>query len=139
MRKLIAFVLILSILSIFVCSCSKNESYDIDTTQLSSTMVFSLVTNMTNKPDEYIGKSVKMRGQFGVYEDPTTQKRYYACLFNDTTACCLVSIEFETSENLDYPNDFPKVGEDITVAGVFDTYFEGKNMYCYLKSAKVFN
>ena len=37
---------------------------DVDLTRLSSTMVYSEVYNMMNAPGDYIGKTIKMTGQF---------------------------------------------------------------------------
>ena len=143
MKKTLTLILCILLVLAFVCSCSEknnvetdeNEKVDIDITQLSSTVAYSLVVNMCNTPDEYLGKTVKMQGNFGTYQDPETQKMYYACLFVDNTACCTASIEFETAKKLSYPTDYPGNGELITVMGVFDTYYEGEYRYCYLKDA----
>lgn len=145
MKKIIALILCVLMVAGFVCSCSenentetkKNEKIDIDITQLSSTVAYSLVVNMCNSPDEYIGKMVKMQGNFGTYQDPNTLKMYYACLYTDSTACCTASIEFETAKKLNFPDDYPTSGDIITVMGVFDTYYEGEYRYCYLKDAVI--
>ncbi len=45
------------------------DGVDVDLTRLSSTMVYSEVYNMMYAPDDYIGKTIKMTGQFVYYED----------------------------------------------------------------------
>ena len=40
------------------------DGVDFDLTRLSSTMVYSEVYNMMNAPGDYIGKTIKMTGQF---------------------------------------------------------------------------
>ena len=45
---------------------------DVDLTTLSSTMVYSEVYNMMTAPSDYIGKNVKMKGNFSYYQDPNT-------------------------------------------------------------------
>ena len=40
------------------------DGVDVDLTRLSSTMVYSEVYNMMNAPGDYIGKTIKMTGQF---------------------------------------------------------------------------
>ena len=40
------------------------DGVDVDLTRLSSTMVYSEVYNMMYAPDDYIGKTIKMTGQF---------------------------------------------------------------------------
>ena len=46
----------------------KAESIDVDLTKLSSTMVYSEVYAMMTAPGDYIGKQVKMNGQFALYQ-----------------------------------------------------------------------
>ena len=42
------------------------DGVDVDLTRLSSTMVYSEVYNMMNAPGDYIGKTIKMKGQFAI-------------------------------------------------------------------------
>ena len=109
------------------------DSIDVDLTTLSSTMVYSEVYNMITTPDDYLGKMVKMQGQFAVYEGE--ERNYYACLIADATACCSQGIEFVVQDNRAYPGDFPELGTEITVVGTFDTYQEGEYTYCQLIDA----
>ena len=109
---------------------------DVDLTALSSTMVYSEVYNMMTAPSDYIGKNVKMKGAFSYYQDPNTGNEYYACIIQDATACCAQGIEFVLAGDHKYPDDYPEMNSEITVAGVFDTYMEGEYMYCTLKNAR---
>ncbi len=109
-----------------------SEKADIDLTQLSSTMVYSEVYNMMTAPENYIGKKVKMSGQFAVY-----QQTYFACVIADATACCQQGLEFILGENKKYPDDYPAADSTITVVGEFQTYYEGEKMYCHLVNAKL--
>ena len=45
-------------------------------------------------------------------------------------------IEFIPSDKVKYPDDFPKVGAEISVTGVFYTYKEGDSTFAALKDAK---
>ena len=73
---------------------------DVDLTVLSSTMVYSEVYNMLyNDPAHYLGKTVKARGEFSIYQlvtdgvlqpDPVS----YACIISDAAACCAEGMEF---------------------------------------------
>ena len=108
----------------------------VDLTKLSSTMVYSEVYNMVNNPESYYGRTVIMRGTFGVYTDENTGKNYFACLIADATACCSQGIEFVLDGEYNYPEDYPALKEEITVKGIFGTYTEGENRYCQLTSAK---
>ena len=108
---------------------------DLDLTVLSSTMVYSEVYNITVAPEEYIGKIVRMKGEFATQVDPQSGKRYFACIIKDATACCAQGIEFVPSENYSYPEDFPEDGAEVTVTGEFRTYDENRRTYCHLIDA----
>ncbi len=79
---------------------------DVDLTVLSSTMVYSEVYNMLyNDPAHYLGKTVKARGTFSIYQlvtdgvlqpDPVS----YACIISDAAACCAEGMEFVLKEIL---------------------------------------
>lgn len=116
---------------------STTDGIDVDLTTLSSTMVYSEVYNMMVSPDDYIGKTVKMDGQFALYHDESTGKYYFACIISDATACCSQGIEFVLTDEYTYPDDYPKEGGEICVIGTFDTYQEGDYTYCTLRNAKI--
>lgn len=121
------------------CGSSKGESVDsidVDLTQLSSTMVYSEVSNMSSEPDSYEGKIVKMTGSFTAWHDDTKDKTYYTCLVSDATSCCAQGLEFVLKEPRE-ETDYPKEGEMITVVGTFGTYEEDGYIYCQLSDAKL--
>ena len=90
-----------------------------DLTELSSTVVYSEVYNMLITPDDYKGKIIKMKGQFNQYTDDETGKIHNAVIIPD-----------ETNPNFEQ-------NTEITVVGTFDTYSDGKFLYCHLKNAKI--
>ena len=108
--------------------------YDIDLVGMNSTMIYSEVSDMIASPDKYMGKTVRMRGTFGVYEGEN--RNYYACLIADATACCSQGIEFVLSGDYSYPADYPPRGTEITVTGVFDMYRESGNPFIQLIDAR---
>ena len=112
------------------------KTADLDLTALSLTMVYSEVYNMMVEPDDYEGKSVKVKGKFSVYHDEESGKDYFACLIPDASECCSQGLEFQPKEGYQYPDDYPKAEEDIVVQGVFGTYEENGNRYCCLKEAR---
>ncbi|MGN0571414.1 MAG: hypothetical protein ACI4K9_04460 [Candidatus Fimenecus sp.] len=111
------------------------DGIDVDLTKLSSTMVYSEVYNMMYTPDNYIGKTVKMKGQFAYYEDPDTRNQYFACIIADATACCSQGLEFILTGEHTYPDDYPELGNEITVTGTFELYEENGFQYCRLADA----
>lgn len=116
-------------------SSASTEGIDVDLTQLSSTMVYSEVYNMLVIPDDYIGKTIKMKGQFSVYQDEATNNIYYAVIIADATACCSQGLEFIWEGTHTYPDDYPEPGTEVTVIGEFQTYEENGNLYCRLIDA----
>lgn len=115
----------------------KDDSADsgdlVDLTELNSTMVYSEVYNMMAKPEDYIGKQIKMQGNFCVYEGD--KQNYFSCLIQDATACCAQGLEFELKGEHQYPEDYPDVDAEITVVGTFDTYEEDGYTYCVIREA----
>lgn len=113
----------------------KNDKDIVDLTVLSSTMVYAEVFNMMVKPRNYVGKTVKMRGQFDVFKEKKSGPYYFSCIISDATACCQQGIDFVLSGDLSYPKDYPKRGAVITVTGVFQPYRENSHTYYRLVDA----
>ncbi len=96
----------------------------VDLTVLSSTMVYAEVFNMTTFPEDYIGKTVKMRGQFSTgklyAQDGSDGGMVFACIIQDATSCCAQGIPFDLAGSFSYPEDYPQLGDQITVVGTFE-------------------
>lgn len=122
---------------------SQSAGIDIDLTALSSTMVYSEVYNMMVTPENYIGKTVKMRGQLEIAQpldadgNPDPQRIYFSCIIADATACCAQGIEFVLAGEHKYPEDYPQPGAEITVSGTFRTYEEDGYIYGQLYDAEM--
>lgn len=114
---------------------NENIPVDVDLTQMNSTMVYSEVYDMMTNPDNYIGKKIRMNGQFIV--TPVDGKNYFACLIADATSCCAQGMEFQLAGEHKYPEDYPDIQSEITVNGVFETYMEDDLMYCRLADAVI--
>lgn len=144
MKNFISISLIL-VMILLMCSCSSEskektadtinttvntaeKNIDVDLTQLSSTMVYSEVSNMVSNPADYIGKTVKMKGTFATDEN----SMYYFCVIADATACCSQGLEFILKGDAKYPQDYPNVGDEISVIGKFESYNEGTEIYYHL-------
>ena len=116
---------------------------DVDLTVLSSTMVYSEVYNMLyNDPAHYLGKTVKARGTFSIYQlvtdgvlqpDPVS----YACIISDAAACCAEGMEFVLEGDYTYPDDYPELGAEITVIGEFQSYEENGMTRYHLVNARL--
>lgn len=101
------------------------DEIDVDLTQLSSTMVYGEVYQMVMDPDKYVGKTIKMRGQFYSSLYAPTGKTYYFVLISDATACCSQGLEFVWDDGSHiYPDEYPVEGDEIEITGVFETYMD---------------
>ena len=109
------------------------DTIEVDLTKLSATMVYAEVYNMMNDPESYIGKTVRMKGAFDYAEGDG--RYYFLCIIADATACCAQGIEFVLRDERKFPDEYPAVGEEITVSGIYDTYYEGMYRYCQLIDA----
>ena len=109
---------------------ARAAAVDIDLTKMSSTMVYSTVFNIVTKPTDFVGKTMRMRGEYTIYPISATET-IHACLVRDAAGCCSQGIEFKLT-NGRYPN--ANSGE-ITVAGTLATQkIDGKDV-CFLKDA----
>jgi len=112
------------------------SSIDVDLTTMSATMVYSQVLNMMQSPKNYIGKVVKMKGQFMPLDGETKDICYPAIIVKDATECCSKGIEFLLYGipvcTRDGGNGYPLRSEEATVVGVFQTYSIGKSTYAHL-------
>ena len=123
---------------------ASSNGVDVDLTVLSSTMVYSEVYNMLYfYPEDYYGKTVKMTGQFNVYQwvDESgvvaDMPVAYACIISDATACCAEGMEFVLEGDYTYPDDYPELGAEITVIGEFQSYEENGMTGYHLANARL--
>ena len=148
MKKSICFLLAFLLLVLCAgCGGSQNETevsvpeadsaIDVDLTQLNSTMVYSEVYGMMSEPESYIGKTVKAKGPFGVYQNEVTGEYFFAVVINDASACCAQGLEFVWAGDHAYPDDYPEQGDEIVVTGTFNTYMDGSQQYSHLENATV--
>ena len=120
------------------------ESTFVDLTALSSTMVYAEVFAMMSSPEDYVGKTVKMQGIFskgqlytaGSLNDGGT---VFACIVQDATACCAQGIPFELAGDHTYPQDYPELGDTITVVGTFEIHEQEGMEFCRLRDAELVN
>ena len=113
------------------------DGIDVDLTALSSTMVYSEVYAMMQKPESYVGKVIKMNGTAASFHDEASGNYYFACIIRDAAACCAQGIEYVLNDTAASFDDYPQDNKDITVVGIFDTYMEGEYRYCTLRNAKL--
>ena len=107
---------------------------DIDLTVMNQTMMYAQAYDMIYNSEQYIGKTVRIRGPFNTYTDTETGEVHRAILIRDATACCTQGIEFEPA---DPDVSTPAIDTELTVSGTFDTYMNDMFLYCVLRNAAV--
>lgn len=116
-------------------SKTKSNKIDIDLNNLNANVVYSQVFLMMTEPDKFIGKRIRMSGQFNVYAaqegNPSGVTEYYAIIIADAQACCQQGIEFVWPGHT-YPEGFPEVKSNASVTGIFEVYEENGKKYCRL-------
>lgn len=118
------------------------ESTFVDLTALSSTMVYAEVFAMMSSPEDYVGKTVKMQGIFSkgqLYAAGSLNEggTVFACVIQDATACCAQGIPFELAGDHTYPQDYPELGDTITVVGTFEIHQQEGMQFCRLRDAEL--
>lgn len=130
MRKF--FVTLLLVAMVTFASVAHAAKVDIDLTKMSSTMVYSTVFNMVNNPVNFVGKTMRMRGEYTTYhisiEDPT--QIIHACIVRDAAGCCSQGLEFVLSDG-----HYPKGAGEITVVGTIAVQKIFGKYVCYLKES----
>ena len=116
-------------------SKANSNKIDVDLNNLNANVVYSQVFLMMTEPDKFIGKRIRMSGQFNVYAaqegNPSGVTEYYAIIIADAQACCQQGIEFVWPGHT-YPDGFPEVKSNASVTGIFEVYEENGKKYCRL-------
>ena len=130
MKKFFHYALLCAVLT---CSgFARAGVVDIDLTRMSSTMVYSTVFNMVTNPATFVGKTMRMRGEYTTYhisiDEPT--QIIHACLVRDAAGCCSQGLEFVLTDG-----QYPAGADEITVVGTIAVQKISGKYVCYLKDA----
>ena len=130
MKNFLATVILFVV--VMCTSLVRAAAVDIDLTKMSSTMVYSTVFNMVNNPAKFVGKTMRMRGEYTTYhisiDDPT--QIIHACLVRDAAGCCSQGLEFILSNG-----KYPTGTNEITVVGTIAVQKISRKYVCYLKDS----
>lgn len=127
MRKIFTAVIVFALMT---CSnFAHAAAVDIDLTKMSSTMIYSTVFNIVTTPKNFVGKTMRMRGEYTTYPISASET-IHACLVRDAAGCCSQGIEFRLTGG-----KYPAGAGEITVVGTIDSFrLDGKEI-CYLRDA----
>lgn len=119
-------------------SVNMDGTVDYDLTQMNSDMVYATVYQMMVEPEQYVGKTFRVRGTYYAGKDEKNGNYYHYCVIKDAMACCAQGLEFVWEDGTHaYPEEYPAEETEIEVEGTFETYREDgdTNMYCRLANA----
>ncbi len=130
MKKFFAAMILFAVVT--CSSFARAAAVDIDLTKMSSTMVYSTVFNMVTNPTAFVGKTMRMRGEYTTYhisiDDPT--QIIHACLVRDAAGCCSQGLEFVLSDG-----KYPAGANEITVVGTIAVQKISGKYVCFLKNS----
>ena len=103
-----------------------------DLTAMTDLLASAELSNILYLPEEYEGKTIRLRGECvsAYYEE--TDTTYYSVTTSDAAACCVLALEY-----LLPGGDYPPDGTEATVTGEFESYEEDGILYARLKDAVV--
>lgn len=97
------------------------DGIDFDLSDMNKDVVFALVYQMMNKPEDFLGKTFRMQGLYYANFFEPHDRYYNFCIIEDALACCAQGILFEMeNEELVYPDDFPEDYSRILIEGTFE-------------------
>ena len=110
---------------------------DLDLSLLSGTVVYAEVNNIMYDPQPYLGKVIRIRGLYSVFEEPSTGVVYHACVIPDATACCMQGIEFVRAGDPGGKEAYGEEGATVTVTGRLESYLDAGITYLHLVDSDV--
>ena len=109
----------------------------IDLTVVSEDAAFAELYAIAFDPDQFVGKTVKLSGEFTSVYDEFVNRTFYGCAILDSTACCRQGLDFDPAPEFVSAVQALSIGDAITVEGVFDTYVEKGVTFYRLMNAKL--
>ncbi len=137
MRKQL-FSLFLAVLFLLAgCGGGGGSDVDLDLSRMNPNMRYAEITQVTQEPDKYVGKTARLVGYFRSYPDGDKNgvytKNRIALEMPDQAGCCAAVVEFvlKDPEN----TKLPKVGTEVIVEGILETYTQDGLTRCQFSEA----
>lgn len=93
----------------------------IDISAAEATAAYSVLFLVAVAPENYEGKTLRLRGDYKSYYDAERDIQYMACFLSDATACCSQSI-YMVMDDPPAPDALPPDGSVVTAEGVVERY-----------------
>ena len=134
MKKFLLLLLIVlfACLSAAGCTTDKDSDVDVDLTALSTTVAQAEFQNILSNVEDYLGKTVKVSGQYYSLFVERTGNYYHYVITVPGDECCMMGFEYKLSGDFTYPDDYPAQDTMIEVTGTFERYEESGSSYLHI-------
>ena len=139
MRKkllLLALSALMILLPLLGCGGGGASDVDLDLSRMNPNMRYAEITQVTQSPDKYVGKTARLVGYFRPYPDGdkngTYTKNRIALEMPDQAGCCAAVVEFVLKNPA---AKLPPVGTEIIVEGILETYTQDGLTRCQFSDA----
>ncbi len=137
-RKISALILVFGLLLTGCSDNTKNDSskVDIDLTPLEGNNIFSEATDILSNADNYVGKTIRVKGYFSSSYDSHDDSRYFMVLIGELPT--EKGFEFIWDDNSHkYPDEYPKEKAEIIIEGELKSYQSEDHQYCYIATDEI--
>jgi hypothetical protein len=136
-KKTLHFLFMVFLISFLVTGCggdggSEGGSVDVDLSALSSIMLFAEMTNIMNDPQNYLGQTIRIDGEYINFHSEESDRYLHFVIILDEQGCCSQGFEFRVSDEFQAPEDFLDEEDLIQVVGVFQSCDESGRTIYYL-------
>ena len=133
MRKHLSLLVVLCIFCSFAAGCSDDGPSIMDFTKMSDTMIAAEMSNMRSRPNDYVGKIIKLSGEYNARFISELDGYAHFIVYYEGDACCPPEeIEFRLSDENAFSDDFLEDGVMIELEGVFESYRVLGRAFSYL-------
>ncbi|MCL2866140.1 MAG: hypothetical protein FWF47_00090 [Clostridia bacterium] len=140
MKKTVVVLFFICVVCMAVTGCSQKDNgtddfadlgiIDLDISKMSGIMVYSQVVHIGENPAEYVGKCIKITGQYYASYNEETASYYHYVIVGDEALCCQAGLKFIWKGDHKYPNDYPALNTNIELIGIYEKREEpGKTNY----------
>jgi len=139
MKRIIPILILIFVAGMSAAGCSQDNGtdgfvdlavIDLDISKMSGVMVYAQVVNISDNPAEYVGKRIKITGQYYASYYEETASYYHYVIVGDEALCCQAGLKFIWNGDHIYPDDYPALNTNIELIGVYERHEEsGKTNY----------
>ena len=135
-KKMLLWTLVILMTLLPLAGCGGGASdVDLDLSRMNPNMRYAEITQVSQNPEKYVGKTARLIGYFRPYPDGDKNGTFttgrIALEMPDQAGCCAAVVEFVLKE----PAAYPTVGTEVIVEGVLETYTQDGLTRCQFVDA----